>query len=277
MAPNDPPPTKEDESEIDLDFVMKVFASLDPETREQILNHVRDGQKTLNLRRIFVFRRPDKGFAGLLSRALPPLPTPTKAPFHPTKGTLALIPSFRLKAFGLIALAISALLALMHFVPWMRTSPTTIIVNQCNSWFGERWGGLLSMAVIVALLMLVGKTGGTVISDYSGKFWDKAAMLEEQWFRMGAENWTTGQRAYSVVAFGLVHVMNIIYPIGSLIVVTLVGWVFLAVYLRAYKKTGSTELATVTSAKLHATYNRFSILYIVVAVGAMIAWSIVSS
>ena len=61
------------------------------------------------------------------------------------------------------------------------------------------------------------------------------------------------------------HVANIIYPIGSLIVVTLVGGVFMACYLRVYRRTGDTQAATLSSAKLHATYNRFAIVYMAVA------------
>ncbi len=213
------------------------------------------------------FQRPDKGVSGVLSRPLPPLPGFVPV-WYPTSVTLRRLPSYRLAAFGLLVGALSLLIILVLTIPWMRTSPATLVFGATNHWFGGTWGTIAAVPVLVMLLALLGKSSGTSVAHYMShgvKFWDAAAMYEEQWFRTGAEKWSSGQRVYSTIAFGTVHVINIIYPIGSLIVVTLVGAVFMACYLRVYRRTGDTQAATLASAKLHATYNRFAMVYMAVA------------
>lgn len=213
------------------------------------------------------FRRPDKGVSGVLSRLLPPLPGFVPV-WYPTPAVLRRLPSYRLAAFGLLVGAVTLLIMLVLTIPWMRISPATLVFTATGHLFGDLWGTIAGVPIIILLIAMVSEAGGTTILHYKAhgvKFWDGAAMYEEQWFRTGAEKWSPGQRVYSTIAFGAVHVVNIIYPIGSLIVVTLVGGVFMACYLRVYRRTGDTQAATLSSAKLHATYNRFAIVYMAVA------------
>lgn len=220
------------------------------------------------------FRRPNGWFASAISRWLGPVPSPSVV-VQPTADNLAKVKSYRLAALALVAVAITALLTLVMTMPWMGLSPARLIMMGANSLLGG-WGIVVSYAIITVLFMAFAR-GTRYQHRYVGKFWDRAAMLEEQWFRMGAENWTTRQRLYSSVAFGFVHVGNIIYPLASLIVVGAVGAVFMAVYLRVFRQTHSTELATLASAKLHATYNRFAVVYILVAIGITIGYSMYTS
>ena len=219
-----------------------------------------------------LFRRPENRIVRFFNRRLGPLPAGTKL-IHPTKENLKKVRSYRLLAFGLVMAAITALILLSTFVPWMRISPASIITSLFTSWIGG-WAIFPSTVLILLLILFVTRVRSSNL--YQGKFWDTAAMMEEQWFRTGAENWTAKQRIYSCVMFGAVHVINFIYPIASLLVVGLVGVVFMAVYLRVYKQTGDTELATLASAKLHATYNRFAILYALVAILLVSGFSISS-
>ena len=227
------------------------------------------------LHKMFLFERPNKGFAGLISRPLPPLPAFTPV-WHPTAGALRRLPSYRLAAFGLVVVAIGVLITLVLTVPWMRISPATLIFDFFRTLLGKPWGTMAGAVTIVVLIATLGRASGTSIALYKAggsKFWDVAAMYEEQWFRTGAENWSPGQRIYATVAFGAVHAMNIIYPIASLIVVTLVGAVFMACYLHVYRRTGDRQVATLASAKLHATYNRFAVVYMVIALAIVLATS----
>ncbi|MBC7459342.1 hypothetical protein H7200_01355, partial [Candidatus Saccharibacteria bacterium] len=210
------------------------------------------------------FERPSKGIAGLLSIPLASLPEPAQL-IHPSAENLAKIRSFTWPALGLMVLAISSLIAMTILLPWTRISPATLITRQFTEWFGDGFGTIAAIAVIVALAVFA--SHGVTMKRYEGKFLDKAAMFEEQWFRMGAENWTHHQRLYSCVAFGLVHLVNIIYPVASIVVVGAVGGVFMMVYLRTFRQTGSTELATLAAAKLHASYNRYAFAYLFVALG----------
>lgn len=219
------------------------------------------------------FERPSRGFAGLLSRGLGPLPESAKL-IHPTKKNLGKVRSFRWLAFGLMLIAISSLVALTILVPWMRTSPATLLVALFTMLLGDTVGPFVGLAASVGLMVFF--PSGITRKFYRGKFLNNAAMFEEQWFRMGAEKWTVSQRVYSCAAFGVVHLVNIIYPVASIIVVGLVGGVFMLVYLRFFKKTGSTKLAALASAKLHASYNRFAFLYVFAALGSTLVYAAIS-
>ena len=251
--------------EIAYDANRKRIAEIDEEL--ETLKAVRDYEREFALNR---FRRPTGWMGSLVSRWLGPLPKDSRL-IHPDAEQLAKVGSYRLFAGVLVVLAIGSLLLIAHFIPWMLVSPATLIMMGTEHLFGEAWGNVPGVIVIVVLLFFAG--GIKHQNRYKAKFWDGAAMLEEQWFRMGAESWTAKQRFISTFWFGMVHVVNIIYPISSLLVVGVVGGVFMAAYLRAYKKTGSTQLATLASAKLHATYNRYAIVYMIFAVGLSMAYS----
>lgn len=208
------------------------------------------------------FTRPSNKFIDPFNRMLGPLPEGLNA-YQPTKKNLRKIRSYRLLGFVLLIAAIVLLISLSALVPWLAISPATLITSALASFMDPALANVLALPVCIALIILL--TRGVSGPRYEGKDLDRAAMWEEQWFRTGAESWTARQRLCSCVAFGAVHVMNIIYPISSLIVVGLVGAVFMAVYLREYKRSGSTRRATFASAKLHATYNRFAFLYMIVA------------
>jgi len=219
------------------------------------------------------FRRPTGRAANLINRKLGPLPLDTKI-IHPTKKNLAKVRSYWLLALLLVIGAVATLIALVRFVPWMRVSPVSIIFDASNSLMPGLPGLLAGIVVVFFLIMFANRMKHE--NRYQGKFWDQAAMFEEQWFRTGAESWTFKQRLYSCIMFSLVHAFNIIYPIASLLVVGLVGVVFMSVYLHVYKRTGSTKRATLSSAKLHATYNRFAIIYTIVAILLFIAYNTTS-
>jgi hypothetical protein len=67
------------------------------------------------------------------------------------------------------------------------------------------------------------------------------ANAEERMFRTGAQRWTGGQRVLKVVQFGAVHAL-IGIPIGVALALSVGGAYFMAVYLRAYARTGSNRL-----------------------------------
>lgn len=221
---------------------------------------------------MYLFERPGGGLAGAISRTLPPLPAFTPV-WYPTNKILRRLPSYRLSAFVLLVGAVGLLLTLAHSISWMRVSPAVLILDAADAVFGGWLGAIVGWLVIIALMVIVAPRKGTTIEAYRRhdvKFWDRAALYEEQWFRTGAERWTGGQRVFSTLAFGAMHVMNIIYPIASLLVITLVGAVFMACYLRVYGRTGDRQVATLASAKLHAAYNRFAVIYMVVALAPVV-------
>lgn len=208
------------------------------------------------------FKRPSNWFLDPFNRLLGPLPEGLNA-YQPTKKNLRKMRSYRLLGFVLLLAAITLLVSLSAFVPWLAISPATLVTLALASFMDQALANILTLPVCLAFAVLLSR--GIRLPRYEGKDLDRAAMWEEQWFRTGAESWTMRQRFLSCVVFGTVHVANIIYPLASLLVVSLLGGVLMFVYLREYKRSGSTRRATYAAAKLHATYNRFAFLYMIVA------------
>lgn len=226
--------------------------------------------------RINGYHRPEGWFATPLNRLLGPLP-PYSLVVEPTTEALALVDKrFRLLSVLTLMIAIGLLIALTSLLPW-----TTISLYHVFYYGGLKATGseLFAQPIAVALsfytLHLFAKSidRGSLASQ--GKLWDKLAMNEEQWFRRGAENWTQLQRFTSCAAFGLVHVANVIYPIASILVVGfVVGGTALAVYLSEYKRSQDSATATLAATKFHATYNRFAIIYMAVALVLVLGVSV---
>jgi hypothetical protein len=91
------------------------------------------------------------------------------------------------------------------------------------------------------------------------------ANAEERMFRMGAQLWSTRQRAIKVLQFGLIHAV-IGIPIGVALALSVGGAYFMAVYLRSFGLTGSTNEATLESTRAHTAYNAVIITTVAVAV-----------
>jgi hypothetical protein len=91
------------------------------------------------------------------------------------------------------------------------------------------------------------------------------ANAEERMFRSGAQHWSTGKRLLKIVQFGLVHAV-IGIPIGVALALSVGGAYFMFVYLRAYRQTYSTSLATLESTRAHTAYNAVIIVTVTVAV-----------
>ena len=90
------------------------------------------------------------------------------------------------------------------------------------------------------------------------------AEREEQMFRRGAEAWSTGRRIWRGVRFGLVHAI-IGIPIGVALALSIGGWYFTSMYLRAWRRTGDTQAAVLESTRAHLTYNLEVLVLVVVA------------
>jgi hypothetical protein len=93
------------------------------------------------------------------------------------------------------------------------------------------------------------------------------AHAEERIFRRGAEHWSRWRRVSKTVQFGLVHAIVGI-PIGAALALSVGGAYFLAVYLRAYERSGSAADATIESTTAHTVYNGVIIGIVLVALTA---------
>ena len=90
------------------------------------------------------------------------------------------------------------------------------------------------------------------------------AEREERMFRLGAEHWSTGRRVWRGVQFGLVHAI-IGIPLGAALALSIGGWYFTVMYLRAYRRAGSADAGLLESTRAHAVYNVEILLLVAVA------------
>jgi len=80
------------------------------------------------------------------------------------------------------------------------------------------------------------------------------AWSEEQIFRVGAEEWGHGRRAWKLLQFGLAHAL-IGIPIGAALALSIGGAYFMRCYLRTFARTGSRSEAALESTRAHTAYN----------------------
>lgn len=90
------------------------------------------------------------------------------------------------------------------------------------------------------------------------------ALAEERMFRQGAEHWSTPRRVAKAVQFGLVHAL-IGIPVGAALALSLGGGYFTAVYLHAWRSSGSARAAVLESTRAHTCYN--AVIIVLVGVG----------
>lgn len=219
-----------------------------------------------------LYERPDKGISGFFSRWLGPLPAKARK-VDLSDDSLASLPNYRLMGLAMVCAAIGLIITLALTVPWLVVSPAIMLYRLFVPTFGI-YGGVALTVISTIVLMSFASHGYAIPSYEKGSLLDKAAASEEQWFRMGAESWSFGQRIVSCVSFGFMHIINIIYPITNLMVLSLMGAVLMAVYLKEYRRSNNTERAVLAATKLHAAYNRFAIAYLAVAASTAVIVSV---
>ena len=225
-----------------------------------------------------VFHRPSEGlYTGTLMRLMPPPPDR-----HIIYSFDELKKRFRLWHYfiglPLIAVILGLVQLQIHYLPFMKYSVISGMF-AVGSWFGlKEWMTLVIFIVLTAVVRNVFDKKGDnplSISKHTYGFFNKFAVYEEQGFREGAENWTFGQRVTSCLVFGAVHMTNLIYPLATILPLALGGAVFMAVYLRVYRRTRFRRSAVLTAALVHRVYNRLALTAIVIALSLSFGWWVV--
>lgn len=217
------------------------------------------------------YRRPNGRISGMFSWMLAPLPSGMKdtAFDDNAKQQLKALPSYRWAALGLVFGVIVAIATLSLLFPWLLISPLSVFMDSTSVSSGAQSAVMNVIVVAIGTFLLV---AGLMSWQRLQDFTHTAALEEEKWFRSGAENWSWGQRAVSCVAFGTCHIVNIIYPAVTLIVLSIAGGAFMWAYLREYKRSHDVTRATLASTRLHAMYNTWAGgLLVVVAIGLLVA------
>lgn len=198
--------------------------------------------------------RPSGIVTKWFTRLLAPLPDGMET-INPTDEALEKVPSYRWLPILTIAGVVTFILTMLTFVPWLGTSPFSLIFSAASINASSQVSSLSIFFTVVAIVIVF---LALIKPHVVKKVIDEVACSEEQWFRSGAENWTTMQRIRSCAAFGFCHVINIVYPLVTLIALTITGGIFMAVYLHEYRRSGDVGLATLASTKFHAAYNRYA-------------------
>lgn len=211
----------------------------------------------------FRFVRPRASVAGFVSTALGALP-PNMPVMHATADNLQQVKRYRLLGPMILGLVFSIIIFLLKVFPALSWSPYRAMRDILAGTVGVWPGTILSIIGLIVAIRLL--SSGVGSDSTQGGFIARAALYEEQWFRAGSEDWTHAQRAYSCVAFGAIHFINVFYPIVTLIALSVAGACFMAVYLKEYRRSQSTELATLASTQVHASYNRAAFVVFFIAV-----------
>jgi hypothetical protein len=104
---------------------------------------------------------------------------------------------------------------------------------------------------VLLLMALYRRPSGRFIKDFAYS----EALSEELQSRLGAETWNQRQRAASCIAFGVAHLINVIYAVATLGILVLVGAVYMIIYLLELRRTGDRRSAVVAASKFHANCN----------------------
>ncbi|MGO3701724.1 MAG: hypothetical protein ACTJG2_00830 [Candidatus Saccharimonadales bacterium] len=203
------------------------------------------------------YQRPNGYIVGLFSKMLAPLPNgmiDTKID-EKAEQTMKSLPAYWLTAILTLFGVIGSIIGLALVVPWLFVSPLSLVMSGASLENDTQ-------STVMMVIMCVIVVAAVSILVRVRSFLYQAAHNEEKWFRSGAEQWTMRQRITSCFAFGTCHLINIIYPVATCLILSLVGAVFMATYLREYRRSHDTYRATMASTKLHARYNicAFSLL-----------------
>lgn len=225
----------------------------------------------------FVFRRPNRGiYTWLLMKLMSVAPPPER---HIAYSFGELHKRFKkvdyLWAIPLIAVFIALVQLQFAVAPWTRYSVLSAYFELSEVAGVSHW---VAIGVLVAVITLWWRRskGDRTESPHTYGLFNKAALWEEQVWRENAHKWNFGQRFVSCITFGAIHMVNLFYPLATILPLAVAGGVFMFIYLRAYNKyraegrVHARRDATLRAALAHRLYNRCALALIVVVIGLMV-------
>jgi len=163
-----------------------------------------------------------------------------------------------LGALLLIAAVIVSGLLLIAAIPFLKNSIWTLIFGNFGS--GGSDGIAWPVLVFIALIFVfIGRP----------KAMRRAAKREEVQYRVGSEDWSAKQRAWSCVRFGFAHVWNIVVPFAFVVSLMGAGGYFMVVYLQTYRGSHSPALALEAATDAHVAYNRIFLGFVACVITAV--------
>ena len=232
-----------------------------------------------------VFERPQGGvYTTLLMWFMKFVPAP---PRHIAYSFGDLRPRFKkvdyLWALPMLAAFVGLVHVQLQAVPWLGYSVITGYFA-----LGEK-AGLPGWAVIASFFVVViwwsrrgNRKPGRTQTPHTYGLLNQAALYEEQVWRENSHRWNFGQRLISCVTFGAIHMVNLFYPLATILPLSIAGGVFMFIYLRSYRRyrqegrVHARRDATFRAAIAHRLYNRCALAAILVVLVVTAAGEAVS-
>lgn len=223
-----------------------------------------------------VFERPQGGvYTTLLMWLMKMVPAPSR---HIAYSFGDLRPRFRKVDYLWALPMLVGFVALVHvqlqIFPWLGYS----VISGYFA-IGEK-AGLPGWAIVASFFIVLiwlsswgGRRPGYTQTPHTYGLLNNAALYEEQVWRENAHNWNFGQRLISCFTFGAIHMVNLIYPLATILPLTIAGGVFMFIYLRSYRRyrlegrVHARRDATFRAALAHRLYNRCALAAIVIVAG----------
>lgn len=222
-----------------------------------------------------VFERPSGGvYTSLLMGLMKLVPPPAR---HIAYSFGDLRPRFKkvdyLWALPMLVGFIALVQVQIHYVPWLKYSVISGYFAFCE-WLGLT--GVLATVSFFVLIILWSRRGrrrpGRTQTPHTYGLLNQAALYEEQVWRENAHRWNFGQRLISCVTFGAIHMVNLFYPLATILPLSIAGGVFMFIYLRSYRRyrlegrVHARRDATFRAAIAHRLYNRCALAAVAIVI-----------
>jgi hypothetical protein len=209
-------------------------------------------------------------YTRLVMRIMPPAPR-----LHIVMGFGKLNPRFRwYHHVGALPMLLAVLVLInlqIKYLPIMKYSVVSAFTAGAEALGLYSWVGLVAFWIVLFYMLTRNRPTSTVssISKHTYGFFNKAAVYEEQAFREGSESWNMQQRVRSCLAFGAIHMVNLFYPLATILPLAVAGGFFMFIYLRTYRKVSPQHsivfrrAAVLESSLWHRVYNRMALIAVV--------------
>ena len=91
------------------------------------------------------------------------------------------------------------------------------------------------------------------------RFLTRFVVIREQWFRQGAETWSTSERARNCLGYGLAHRSLYMLTFGGTVLRAAFGYAYMVVYLREFRRTNDQTMAVRATAIVHRSADQAAI------------------
>ena len=221
-----------------------------------------------------VFHRPQSGFFSRAVMALVPKAPERHIVFSFGELRERIGRSMILWSIPMLLAFIGLVLLQNHLMPFMQYSVISGLQEIYTQIGLTSW---MIMPAVVLTIIIGAKIAGigakdvpSSLSKHTYGFFNKAAVSEEQAFREGSESWSKFGIARSCVAFGLIHQVNLFYPLATIVPLALGGLLLTMIYRHTYRQTHFRRTAVLKASVWHRAYNKIALTAVGISLVAIV-------